>query len=100
MGIYTNQTNAPLIFPTLANPDGSLVELQPGESCEIPDPAPPADVYDPASHTITDVMSWVGGDLDRAALALAAEEQSARPRPTLITQLADLIKPADTDTEA
>lgn len=39
----------------------------------------------------TDVLDWVGGDLERAARALAAEQDAAKPRSTLVDQLTKLL---------
>lgn len=94
MPTFTNESGAPLVFPTVQDPvTGELLLLQPGESAELPDPEPPATVFDVEHHKIDDVLGWVGADTARAAVAIAAEEQAAKPRPTLIAQLAELIAP-------
>lgn len=84
MATFTNETDAPLVLPTLG------LELAPGESCEIPDaPAAP----DQSKRNIADVLADVDGDPDKAALALAVEEQAAKPRKSLIEQLAAIVNP-------
>lgn len=91
---FTNDGASSVVFPTLEPP----VELQPGESIDLPDPEPAAPAFDPAGrHTIAEVMAWVIDAPDaataasRAAEALAAEEASPEARSTLISQLAELI---------
>lgn len=94
MPTFTNHTGAPLVFPTVQDPvTGELLLLQPGDTAELPDPAPPATVFDVEHHKIDDVLEWVGADTARAGVALAAEELAPKPRPTLIAQLAELISP-------
>lgn len=109
MATYTNETSAPVHFPTLERPDGSgsLVEVWPGGTvtwerdedgvdhvthldANEPPPKPDPAEFDPAAHKIDEVMAWVAGDPERAVDALVAEERSAKPRPTLIAQLAEL----------
>lgn len=86
MATFTNDTDAPMVLPTLDPP----VELQPGESCQIPDP-PTA--YDSTKATIAEVLAEVGADPAKAAVALAAEEQAVKPRKSLIEQLAAIVNP-------
>lgn len=40
--------------------------------------------------TGVEVLAWVGEDLERAAVALAREEQREKPRRTLMRSLSDL----------
>ena len=76
-------------------PDGSVEVIE-----EDPEPAPepvpekssepaPADDGDepPVDGTIDDLMTWVDGDKDRAARALAAEQAKDKPRSTVIKRL-------------
>lgn len=55
---------------------------------------PPADVDvdNPPDGTVDDVLDWVGDDVDRARLALAAEGERSHARSTLIAPLEALIE--------
>lgn len=59
------------------------------------------DNFDVAAAKVDDVLTWVGDDPQRAAVALASE--SARPereqRSTLIGKLDELVAPLDTSPE-
>jgi hypothetical protein len=48
----------------------------------------------PVDGTIDDLMSWVDGDRERAAQALAAEQAKDKPRSTVVKRLTAL---ADTE---
>lgn len=45
----------------------------------------------PVDGTIDDLMTWVDGDPDRAALALEAEQAKDKPRSTVVKRLAALV---------
>lgn len=44
----------------------------------------------PEASTAADILAWVGQDADRAAEALAAEQDREKPRSTLVKQLEKL----------
>lgn len=45
--------------------------------------------YPPAGN-IDEILAWVGGDADRARLALEAEEAQSKPRVTLLEELREI----------
>lgn len=57
---------------------------------EEPDTSPPTELLAeraPVDGTIDDLMTWIDGDKDRAAAALAAEQAKDSPRRTVIKRL-------------
>jgi hypothetical protein len=66
------------------------------EDNEDDDPGPedpePADAPFPADGTSADILAWVGDDLERAAVALEAEQAKDKPRSTLVKQLEKLAE--------
>ena len=58
-----------------------------GEHCP-PEEIPPGAMVPDAN--IPEILAWVGGDLDRAEIALHAEQAKDSPRATLIKQLIKL----------
>ena len=50
----------------------------------------PEEAYDPAEHTVPEVLEYVGDDQERAAAVLAAEEQG-KDRSTLTSALEELL---------
>lgn len=64
------------------NPDGNPTGEQtgtPGGGDAVPD------------GTIAEVLDWVGDDLDRARVALDAEQAAKKPRTTLVGALTELL---------
>lgn len=47
--------------------------------------------------TVADVLEWVGGDYDRAARALHAEQQRSKPRHGVVDNLEELLTGAESD---
>lgn len=61
-------------------------EAPPAEAPEAPTEETTPDGY-PAEGSIPDVLEWVGDDPDRAAIALAAEQQREHPRKGILEAL-------------
>lgn len=69
-------------------------EVAPDPPKEPEKPADPDGDGPPVDGTIDDLMAWVDGDRERAALALAAEQAKDKPRSTVVKRLTAL---ADTE---
>lgn len=50
--------------------------------------------------TSAELLAWVGEDKDRARLALAAEQETSKPRKGLVDELNALLDPAVVGAEA
>ncbi len=92
----------PRVQPDGPLPRGFVAEwtAAPGtEPAQTPDaPSAPAPVAESVAGsdvvpagTAKEVLAWVGGDPDRAAQALAAEEASSQPRSVLVGDLKKLV---------
>jgi len=76
-------------------PDGSVEVIE-----DEPEPSPPPVAPEiqtpsgdepPADGTIDELMTWVNGNPERAAQALAAEQAKDKPRSTVVKRLAALV---------
>ncbi len=65
-------------------------EPEPGDDGPGADGDPPAEMD--IDGTAKEVLAWVGDDPDRAAEALAAEQEKESPRSTLVKQLEKLAE--------
>lgn len=54
----------------------------------------------PSDGTVAEVLSWVGGDSDRARAALGIENGRDEPRRTLVAQLEKITEESDDDTDS
>lgn len=71
-----------LVFGVDAPPAGDGEDQAPVVDAEPADQVP--------AGSVTDVLAWVGDDLERAAAVLTAEQAAAAPRKTLLEQLGKL----------
>jgi hypothetical protein len=71
--------------PYSVDAGGAVGDAAPSE------PAPPAVL----KGTSAEVLGWVGDSKDRARQALAAEEESSKPRKGLVEELNELLDESD-----
>ncbi|WP_405909552.1 hypothetical protein OG742_37120 [Streptomyces sp. NBC_00828] len=82
------ETEQPL---TPSTPAVVPVDIPGGGANPLSPPGPGTELDTDAS--VADVLTWVGDDAERAALALAAEQAKASPRSTLVKPLQKIADP-------
>lgn len=84
-----NQIASGQVVPK-TNEDRLKLNGEPEEE-ETPVEIPDVISGDVPDGTISDVLEWVGDDIDRAVDALTVEQAADNPRSTLIASLSDII---------